>query len=213
MPFPATGILDNFNRANTGPPPSSNWSGPTNPSNDQLQVVSNQCVSVGSYADNWWNVSQFGDCECYFTIASYPDEDWRYCWLALRLQSPGTAGRDGYEVVVETQAGGNDNVYINRLDNAVNTQLGASLSVNLATGDSLGAEFIGSTLTVYHKTGGTWSNIGSRTDSTYGAGYIGIGTEPIIVLDDFGGGAIIAGPLLGGRLVKKGILQGRLVHA
>ena len=40
--FPTTGIKDNFNRANVGPPPSSNWTCPYN----GIKVLSNQCAAT-----------------------------------------------------------------------------------------------------------------------------------------------------------------------
>lgn len=194
MAFPTTGILDSFNRANEGPPPSSNFSGPADPGDGSLQTSSNQCVSASGYGYIWWNVAQFGpDCEAYVTLASVPDVSWNYTWVAVKLQSPGTSGIDGYEITIETQQSPtNDNVYVNRIDNNVSTQLGATINTNFAAGDGLGVGILGSAISAYRRSSGTWSSLGSRTDSTYGAGYIGVGTGTAHPLDDFGGGTTVS---------------------
>jgi hypothetical protein len=75
MTFPTTPILDDFNRANEGPPPSANWSAyhASWGFGDGLEVVSNQCKG-NSYnlCGDWWSVETFGsDCEVYVTIATF----------------------------------------------------------------------------------------------------------------------------------------------
>jgi RHS repeat-associated protein len=73
-----------------------------------------------------------------------------------------------------------------------------------SAGDKLGFRAVGSTLTAYHYTGGAWSSVASRTDSTYASGYIGLESYSTSwTLDDFGGGAAVHGMvpgLSGGKL-------------
>jgi hypothetical protein len=66
-----------------------------------------------------------------------------------------------------------------------------------ALGDKLGLECIGSTIAAYVFQSGAWSQLGTRTDSTYSAaGKIGVrlsdaGSNSRI--DDFGGGTVVGG--------------------
>src|SRR5436189_297727 len=57
--FPTTNILDDFNRSNQGPPPSSNWVSDGSP--DGWKVLSNQATpSVDGYAHDVWERDTFG---------------------------------------------------------------------------------------------------------------------------------------------------------
>lgn len=190
MAFPTTGILDSFDRANEGPPPSANWTTGVRGTTSGLQVVSNACVqTVADFntADAWWNVGTFGpDSEVYVTyttVQSGPDAR-----LYLRLQQPGSSSTvDGYLCLATDTS-----LSTYRLDNGAFTQLGATETITLASGDSLGIEGVGSTITPYQKTGGVWSAITTRTDATYGAGYIGMALSGTgWVVDGFGGGAVV----------------------
>lgn len=103
---------------------------------------------------------------------------------------------------------GTDNtVFWYRIDNAVNTQLGAEeTGISIAAGDSLGFEAIVDALTAYKKTGGTWASINSRTDSTYNlAGNIGILLSDLDVIDVFGGGSIGGAPAAAAPII---VIQG-----
>ena len=180
-------MLDNFNRANEGPPPSANWSTDIeNVGALGLKVVSNACTdNAGSFSDGWWNASQFGpDSEVYATLATVA-----YTRLNMRIQSPGTSGCDGYYLDYNP---GSSFVKLFRIDNAVETQLGATEVFTVSNGESLGAEAIGSTLTAYRKSG-SWASLFFRTDSTYGgSGYLGLTGQNSVVYDDFGGGTVVA---------------------
>ncbi len=193
MSGPTTSVLDDFNRSNTGPPPSTNWttlfSG--------HKVVSNACVGNGS-VDNisYWNVSTFGaDCEAYRTISTKPPNG-NYIQLHLRFKDMTLGTTDGYVLSCIPQAG-TDIWRIYRLDNSVLTQLGADITSELTAGDKMLFTAIGSTLEVWQYTSGAWVSLGSRTDATYGAaGYIGIGDYTTgCVSDDFGGGTYVPPPI------------------
>ena len=183
--FPVNGILDNFNRADTGPPPSANWTTSWRASSGGF-LVSGNTVRGNAAGDNstYWNVQNFGpDVEVYGTIIGSPAS---YRGVAARLVSEGTAGVDGYEVVVA-----DNTFYITRWDNDAQTTLGASIAQSISDGDSFGMSIVGSTITAYHKpAAGSWTVIGTRTDSTYSAaGKIGLRSENVF-WDDFGGGSL-----------------------
>jgi hypothetical protein len=104
------------------------------------------------------------------------------------VQSPGTAGLDGYLLHYD-----NGRFQIWRVDDTAQTQLGADVTQTLGVDDSFGFQAIGNTLKGYYKaSGGSWTEIINRTDSAYGAaGYIGTAIENSAPdLDDFGGGTV-----------------------
>lgn len=190
MAFPVNGVLDNFDRANAGPPPSASWTGPMDPADTfGLFVVTNQCkANGGGWGGAYWNGATFGtNTEVYCTVRSNHE-----FFLYARIASPGGAGAmDGYAVDF---AFAGDVIKVYRIDNAVYTQLGTTISQTLAVGDQIGFSVIGSTITVY--VNGT--SVGTRSDSTYSAaGYIGADVEPSGILDDFGGGTLVTTSPLG----------------
>ncbi len=190
MAFPTTGILDNFNRANEGPPPSTNWTNILN----GLKVVSNQCKGNVGSADNIsrWNATQFGpDAEAYATVIETAD---------------GTGARE-IDIYVRADADRNPSYFLS-IDpynetlslwrkNAAGSafQIGISRSRNIVNGETYGLEIVGTTLSVYVKpSGGSWTFLFSETDTNItAAGYVGLnvyGTNMIV--DDFGGGTVVA---------------------
>jgi len=197
--FPTTGILDNFNRGNEGPPPSANWFTPTGPVGmGGLKVDSNQCIisylnDIG-YGSALWTDSTFGpNCEAYITGVTVPDDDTNYIKLYLRMTTTDHSTMDGYAVSFIYDSG-QSVCRIFRIDNGASTQLGDDINITLSDGDKLGADISGidpSTITAYQDTGGGWASIGSSEDSNHdGAGYIGLAANDLLttVMDDFGGG-------------------------
>lgn len=188
MAFPTTGILDDFNRADTGPPPSASWGGQIRTSEDGgLKVASNLCVpAVDSVCSGWWNDATFGpDSEVYATLVTVDPARVATFWVSI--SSPGTAGLDGYLLYAFP---GTETIY--RVDNEVLTALGASGTMTYTNGDSLGLDLVGGTITSHKKTGGVWSSILTRSDSTYTTGYVGFGMQGNgFSADDFGGGTAI----------------------
>lgn len=183
--FPCSAILDNFNRANGGPPPSASWTTAWRPSTTGFTVDTNTIVgSTGGDNSTYWNTTFGPDVEVYVTMTDSTSGSYR--GLAARLVSEGTSGVDGYEIV----AFGNE-IFVQRVDDNSNTTLGTVISQTYTIGDSMGMSIIGSTITVYYKVGaGAWTSLGTRTDSTYSAaGKIGLRSENIH-WDDFGGGTM-----------------------
>lgn len=200
MAFPVTTLLDDFNRANEGPPPSAAWTTGCLGGSAGLKVVSNKCVANASEADGYWNagVTSSADCEAYGTIDTILFNESLY--LYLRLANIGSSTTDGYRVRCQFRITILDTRYfLQRLDNGVATNVKSSdVTAGAADGDSYGAELIGTTLTAYKKpAAGSWAAASSTTDSTYSAaGYIGGGlssTDAGSTLDDFSGGPFAGG--------------------
>ena len=185
MAFPTTSLLDDFDRANTGPPPSASWGGPVLPGNSGAKVLSNQLVTAGGSGECYWLTSFGPDSECYITIGTLGTGFGLY----LRVNNPNTGTMTGYYADIYANT-----IDVYRMDNAGYNQLGASIATTTSAGDTFGLEMIGATLTVYRKpSAGAWGSIGSRTDATYGAaGAVGVllGSAN---LDNFGGGTVTTG--------------------
>lgn len=210
--FPTAPVLDSGVRADENPlSHGGQWTNPAQPGNSNLQIFSNAIRSTQGTTDTdanaYWSATTFGpDSEVYWTMTTRPN---RFSYGYLRLQSPGTAGIDGYFFLVNMETTSDNRIM--RIDNGAFTQLGASYSVAHADGDAVGFEALGATLTVYKKTGAAWASVASRTDSTYGAaGSIGMGDKASSVAGvyhDFGGGTIVAAPVdppaMGGHLKRQ----------
>lgn len=202
MAFPTTGILDNFNRADEGPPPSSSWDYPIDSSvANGIQVTTNTAGRVGfSFGASYWKTSFGPDSEVYGTLTTLPGTGID-CFFNVRIASPGTGGSggtgaDGYSCSFINQSGSDELIYW-RVDNATYTQLGSTQTPgNLSVGDKLGLEMIGSVLQAYRDTGGGWATYGtSESSGTYTAGgYISVGFgDNTGRIDDVGGGTVVAG--------------------
>ncbi len=194
MAFPTTSVLDSFDRANEGPPPSSSWTADTGFGSNGLRVVSNVCGAT-SLSDSfaYWNVSSPGpDCEVFVTVSTKP-ANGNYCALYLRSVFAG-AGSDGYELQLNV-ATGTDTTQHYRVDNFVFTALGAAINQEFTAGDGLGLEIIGNSLQAYRRSSGVWAALGTtRADSTYtAAGRTGIQIQDTTGrFDDFGAGTVVA---------------------
>ena len=185
MAFPNTPVLDSFNRANEGPPPSANWSTMRGTGHT---VLSNQMApNANAVQGSSWSVLRFDrDQECRFTAAVLDSPNQGHN-VYLRVQTATNGDSDHYEVDFERQTG-NDKVAVWKEVATVYTQLGADIDLGgeLAAGDQFGASVTGSTIEVWY------NNVsqGTRTDSEVsGTGFIGIvsGTD-VPRFDDFGGG-------------------------
>lgn len=195
MSFPVnTTILDNFNRANSNGPGSTNWSLAHSFAGTVLfNISSNQAApNSADYVVGYWNPATYGpDCEVYATmnVVQTIANDGPY--LCARLQQVGTGTLDGYALAVESSG---TLWKIMRITNGVFTTLGAAVNGGIAAGNKFGLEIIGSTLNAYRYNGTAWSLVLSRTDTTYpNAGYFGLylgADQQTTRLDDFGGGVI-----------------------
>jgi len=182
--FPVNAELDNFNRANEGPPLSANWTNTITVGDGGMKVDTNAAIgNTTGFNSAFWNVTTFGpDCEAFVTIGSGD-----YGGTYVRLATPGTAGVDGYHFQYYVTG---SQVQIIRIDNGVGTVILTVNGVTIDSGDKVGGTSISTTHTIWFKDGaGAWTNMGSVVDATYGAaGNIGIGQQSTVTLDDFGGG-------------------------
>jgi hypothetical protein len=181
MPFPTTGILDTFNRANEGPPPSANWSS----AGGTPQVISNEFAGASASQNAaLWIASTFTLPECYATfpvVAAFSAVGWL----------DGTFS--GYTVIMDSGLG---SLTLNRVAVGVPTPLGAAFTQTISNGDSLGLQRTdASTLEVWYKVGaGAWTSLGTRTDGTYtGASSLLLSVfDTSARADEFGGGNYVA---------------------
>lgn len=198
MAFPTTPVLDNFNRANENPlSGGGNWLGPLFGSGPQLLLASNQVDTAVSEqrGSSYWSASFAADQEVYCDVPAIE----QVVGLSFRQVNTGGATRSGYHVEVVSLSGPG-NILVSRTDNDSDTALGVSMSANLNASDGIGVSIVGSTISVYTKISGTWSLLGTRTDSTYtSGGVVGIDTStfgPSGQIDNFGGGDFV--PVVGG---------------
>lgn len=202
MAFPTTGLLHDFTGTAGTIPPSADWTNLIAGTGSGIKIVSNNCGGNiggdGTFSSGWWNLSTYGpDCEVYCVVPTRQlTTPARILSLFLGLITPGSSSVDGYrfDITTDTATTPDDFWKITRVDNNVGTQLGSTVGQAYASGDSFGAERIGSTLTGYLKTGGVWSSVITQSDSTYtSAGYIGVQMEDSVFrIDDFSGGTVVS---------------------
>ena len=205
--FPSESVLFNFNVANTELS-TGNWAADTfNFTNTAVNVISNQAGGAdGGGLDErsyYSALAHQADGQIAVTVPTLPENGGRAA-LAYRLQTPGTAGVDGYEMVTKGTAGLATH-QIDRVDNKSFTTL-ATFTQGLVAGDKLGVRFTGSSHEIYVvPSSGPRLHVGTVTDATYtGTGYGGIGVRGTTVrLDDF-----ILGPFSGGDTTPPGPATG-----
>jgi hypothetical protein len=188
--FPVNGILDNFNRANEGPPPSASWSGPLFPTNGGLTVASNECKANGDPSSGYLNTTYGPDCEVYCTASvNFAIAGIEIC---LRISNPNASSITGYLLRCRPWQATEFTIY--RIDDSTTLTSLATFDQAMSVGDSLGLKMVGSTLTAYFKpSAGSWTSLGTANDSTFtGAGKLGIRIldDANATVDDFGGGTI-----------------------
>lgn len=202
MTWPTTGLLDNFNRGDEGPPPSASWDGPAFPGDGEWEVASLVCRpdnASSTWCDDWWTTSFGPDCEVYNTMSALCQSPYEYQVMA-RLADPGTASISGFYAEVVTTAGPTYTWKLWRLDSAASfTQIGATGSGSISAGDKIGFECIGENLKLYRYTGGAWDVQVSTSSASYNrAGYIGFSANSgsganNIRVEDFSGGTVVTG--------------------
>lgn len=187
--FPATSVLDDFNRANTTNDLGANWTGPLQDGLPVGSILSNQLVGGDTAA--YWSAATFGaNQEVYATIAALPVD---YFQLWARVSNPGSIP-NGYTV----------NIYSTGVMDAKWFSGGSSDYVSLSSavhtyvpGDAVGLEVNGSTVTIYYKpAAGAWTVNATGTDSNVTSGgwigyHIGGFETTTTKLDNFGGGTIV----------------------
>lgn len=193
MAFPTTSVLDDFNRANVGPPPSASWGATVVFSGvgADHRVISNQVgkANTGFHA-LYWN-TPFGDNEeVFMDVAVLPSVGEQIAFLLVRLSAPGGT-TDGYGLAIARAAGADTWDFYRIDDNAQNLLSGVTQEV--AAGDSIGFAIVDDELQAWYKpAAGAWTMLGTETDATYtDGGYIGFESQGNVArFDNFGGGTI-----------------------
>jgi hypothetical protein len=202
MAFPTTGVLDNFNRTDANPLDGSwtnGWWGDGNP-----KIVSNQFATQagGGWAGAYYNAATYGDCEAYATISTVNN-------FIIAGRIGGTLTSPNCYYLFYTHAV--SELRIKKLIAGADSTLGSVISATFASGDKVGLELFGNTITAYQYTAGAWSALGNRTDTSYTSGYLAIELDNSTArFDDFGGGTIVANStnLLSGKFGMK--MEGKL---
>lgn len=211
MSFPTVPVVDDANRANEGPPPSSSW-GATPSMISGVEVNSNQFASDGSYGFAWWDTQYNDDQESFTTIAT-PAANGDFTRVMARLGSLGSAATvTGYGVSAVKSAG-TDSVYILRFNgNGTETTL-ATYSQEFSAGDKIGIRCRDDTIQAWYDDGTGWTKLGETTDANYSSGYNGIFIQNTTArLDDFGAGSVRANALFNNPAPLKSRVGGNLVR-
>ncbi len=183
-----TPILDNFNRANEGPP-ATGW---TTWIPGGLKVVSNQLApnDAGDNAAYWTTGMTSSDVEAYITIAT--EAASALTRLYARFDP---ALSNGYRVEhFETAP---DSIALIRSDAGADTILG-SWNQELSNGDKIGIRCVRHQISAWVFTGGSWQQLGAVTDARHdGTGpknkfLLYSALSAAVRYDDFGGGEVSA---------------------
>ncbi|HSQ90619.1 MAG TPA: hypothetical protein VLM19_00425 [Nitrospiraceae bacterium] len=195
--FPDNAVLENFTGADNTSPPNANWTNAVfvGASSGNLRIRSNAAAtsSTGVDGEACWNPTTFdADCEAYATITDVASTSFGQ--LYARLVNIGANTTDGYRA---EWADGTSAITIDRIDNGVVTQLGATVTQAIMTTDKIGMKLVGDQICLWFSdSGGAWTELTCRTDATYSAGgRIGMGVNNNALvgsMDDFGGGNVTA---------------------
>lgn len=195
--FPFTSILDNFNRADVGPPPSADWNTMLGSGHGEFAVISNQLQATtvtNGYAADYYNLATYGpNAEVYITVVTVPATNgnisvWLRCTNCLDTTPTGY-----YLTINKVSGAANDTWTFRRMVTGVATVIGSCSNQEISNGDGYGFSAVGSTLTAYYKaSGGSWAQECQVTDGNItGAGYLALTSDQTTpVFDNFGGGTI-----------------------
>lgn len=180
--FPIVPIVDNFNRANEGPP----MTGWTAWMSTGLKVVSNQCAPNDGLDNGGYFTSAMGgpDVEASVTIATLPANGGQTSVIARG--NPTGAGFNGsWYAAYHAPDAGTDTIGIEWFDSsgAGSTILG-SWSQDLAAGDILRIRCVGSSIQAWAFTGGRWILVGQVTDTNIA----GTGSNNKVGIYNYGNG-------------------------
>lgn len=199
MAFPTTGTIDNFNRIENPLSDGGKWT--TYLSDLQTDGADCANVTAGSPSGAYRNDQNYGpDSESWAVVSDPGDVTGTPGNISLAVRWD-TAANNCYIVDCPRFRTTADEFRLKEVTGGVETQLGASITQDVAAGDSVGVEIIGTTLAAYYKSGaGVWTQLGTRTPSTSypSAGRVGIfdshnvGAVPEPKLGLFGGGTVVA---------------------
>ncbi len=193
-----TGILDDFNRPNEGPPPSSDWEAGLFFTSG-FEVLSNEAAGLFAQdGSNLWNTfSALNDLEVYVTCATRCDDLDRF---SVEIVQNDAVDYDGYTARLDRNDSTGDVFQLRRWDNGSTSAGGAldSAVVDFQDGDAIGMRRVGTQLEGWYRpVGGNWRLLLTATDATYLTIPLKIGiwadnqvSGTPLRLDDFGGGII-----------------------
>jgi len=175
MAFPVnTTVLDTFTGTNGDDLSaySSNWSAFTDAGECEIQGNAATCITDTVASVSIWQegTSLNANCEASLVLSTLPDGG--STGMLLRISSTTFSTADGYWALWNPAAGGVVGIY--RVDDGTATLLTDFFLQSMSAGDGFGFDAIGSTLTAYRYNSGSWSSVGSRTDSTYSAGGVSV---------------------------------------
>lgn len=180
--FPATGLLDDFNRANG--PVGSSWAG-----NTGGYAVANGRLDVGSDEDIYWNGTSYSANQEVFVTLTAIDSSGTEIGLILKAQSSSGFGAGLIDVVYDPV---NQRVQVWTYTSFSGwTQHGADIPVTFVNNDQFGARVMANGTIQIYRNG---SSIGVRDVSTWAyissGGYLGLFNlnAQNAILDNFGGG-------------------------
>lgn len=187
--FPTTPILDNFNLADQGPPPDSNWLGSTFSTDNGLVIVSNQvahATGTGAGGSALYNADYVDGIEFRLDMPVNVA-----CGIDYFVTNGGTATPSGYRAQISET---NNELQLYVFTNGAFTKL-AGYALTIADGDSVGIKSSGGVHQLMYKAAGSvsWIPYGAPVnDSTYSAGKAGIFMSASSTgrVDNFGGGQI-----------------------
>lgn len=193
--IPSTPILDSFNRADETPlSDGGNWAvAQLDPSEIGMKLVSNVIKNQTGFQGADYRITSFtANQEAFFTLIGKWSTDGAGFFLLINLQSPtAVATICGYLFTSYGSSGDVAELY--RIDNGVLTLLGATVTgIAITVGDRFVARNRAGVLTFYQNKGSGWKPLLVRNDTTYGAGFIGLGCDDnvAISLGVFGGGSV-----------------------
>jgi hypothetical protein len=199
MPFPTNSVLDAFGRANENPLANGTWGGNIFGGTAACKLDTNEATASAPFSSSYWSGQTFGPNVEVFQSLEVISQNIGLAW---RLTNIG-ASVNGYECIYVP---GTSVVQIYKITAGSEGQIGADISQAFSVGDWIGAEHIGSAITIYRRVSGVWSAIGTRTEGTFNtAGYIGMSIDSGSYVDNFGGGTVVSS---GGVQRRGGSLAG-----
>jgi hypothetical protein len=195
--FPATAVLDTFTRANGAI--GGNWIDGLSGTGTCL-ISGNASVLGTGVHDCYYNTQYGPDVEVYATLplgASHAATTRLWLFACVQSAGIGTTGWDGYAIRVRKDAGIDDLIEVQRIDNDVKTSLGASTTVEHNNGFKFGMRIQSDgSIKGYANSGSGWILLLERSDATYGCtnSYLAMEhTDASQAIDDFGGGTVAPG--------------------
>jgi hypothetical protein len=192
MAFPTTGILDDFNRADSPLPTLSSWTANIyQGSNDFLEIFGNQCrCGQLAFGNAFFDIGLNNDQEVYCTIAALGAVG-DVLALYARIQNPGEPDASAWIGQVTIRAGADEWQIFEMPNSTTFIQRGGTGLNDLAVGDGVGFSVIGTDIRLMQRSGGVWADRVTAVQSEQPMGSV-IGLElqnTAWVVDDFGGGS------------------------